>query len=150
VDEELTNDNSHRRINKRIAMESSKRRRLESANDELSVHETSIDESSIDESSTDDQLLKLQTNDSTEFECYSEDEIIYVLDILQNQPNHSSLKELYIYCTISIDNARLIANILKINKSITTLHVGEGYIVTFVVMALWQLLTLYRITTIQL
>jgi Ran GTPase-activating protein (RanGAP) involved in mRNA processing and transport len=86
-------------------MESSKRQRLESY-----------------ESSFDDIFLKLRNDDLTRISCGNENELIDVVDILQNQPNHSSLKDLCIKCKISTGCARLVAGVLKVNKSIISLR----------------------------
>jgi Ran GTPase-activating protein (RanGAP) involved in mRNA processing and transport len=71
---------------------------------------------------------RLQNNELTRIDCDDENAVTDIVDILQNQPNHSSLKEICIRCAISIDNARLIANVFKINKSIVALECGMNTI----------------------
>lgn len=83
----------------------------------------------------------LQNSVRSEINCNSEGKILEILDVLQNQPNHSSLKILKIDCKISVDCAISIANVLKINKSINTLDFSSGIICRDGVLAIFEALS---------
>jgi Ran GTPase-activating protein (RanGAP) involved in mRNA processing and transport len=89
---------------------------------------------------------RLQNDDISEITCSSENEVTGVVRILQNQPNHSSMKILTICCNVSVDNVRLIANVLKINKSIIGLSIGNGRTCSQGVVAIVEALSDYNNT----